>query len=654
MRCSQCGLLQPAASYSKRQHASAKLARCRACVATDVQAEVSQAQERSSQLKDDIQARTAAFCSVCKRSISATCFSRTQLIQKTDATRRCLECASAATAISNHAALAIPSPEEAALPLPRACTAVVPLPYMELARYQACKRLRRRFYSLCLDIGGGAPPVMAFDRWVARCKLEREEAAMQAASAGSAFFFEPLLPVPDAAPRAAEGLIKDLRRTGVLSAEQAAKICSKLATVANKSLTALAAVEGDAEGGADVQVQERGATLRLSLRGAPKLFVEVQRSHFEKLRFLHARHSRRLAATESPSAPALGAIGAIGASVGSSGSCGSGTDARAAAASSAHFLRDVFCMLLRYEALGSHGSQCAVPPAVFELMRERLGVRLECFASPLNAWAERFCSAFADVDAPFGTLGSFFDFSPPHGSFEVNPPFVPELLLAAVHRAEALLAAAERRAAALSFVFVVPQWEPLPFWRHLMGSGWRRGPPLHLAADRHAFVDGAQHTKHDADRLRPSSFGSTIAVLQTARGAAKWVVDASLIEQLAARFEAALPSESSTRARMEKGGGDAVAQLLHRRCRSEAATTATIEEPLSEVPAPERKRKRAPAASEEVRRPEGQVEEVDQDQEQVVDGVCESEEPLRKRAAKTKIKKRAKRKHESGPVSAPS
>ena len=186
MRCSQCGLLQPAASYSKRQHASAKLARCRACVATDVQAEVSQAQERSSQLKDDIQARTAAFCSVCKRSISATCFSRTQLIQKTDATRRCLECASAATAISNHAALAIPSPEEAALPLPRACTAVVPLPYVELARYQACKRLRRRFYSLCLEIGGVAPPVMAFDRWVARCNLEREEAAMQAASAGSA------------------------------------------------------------------------------------------------------------------------------------------------------------------------------------------------------------------------------------------------------------------------------------------------------------------------------------------------------------------------------------------------------------------------------------------------------------------------------------
>lgn len=647
--CAQCGLQQPAASYSKRQHASARKARCRACVATDVQAEVSQAQERSSQLKDDIQGQ-ARFCSVCKRSISATRFSRTQLIQKTDATRRCLECASAATANSNHAALAIPLPEEAALPLPRAaCSAVVPLPYVELARYQACKRLRRRFYSLCMDIGGGAPPVMAFDRWVARCKLEREEAAIQAASAGSEV--EPLLPVPDAAPRAAEGLIKDLRRTGVLSAEQAANIFSKLATVAKKALTELAAVEGDAEGGADVQIQERGATLRLSLRGAPKLFVEVQRSHFEKLRFLHARHSRRLAATDAPSAPALGALGASGAS------CGSGADARAATASSAHFLRDVFCMLVRYEALGSHGSQCAVPPAVFELMRERLGVRLECFASPLNAWAERFCSAFVDVDAPFGTLGSFFDFSPTHGSFEVNPPFVPEVLLAAVHRAEALLAAAERRAAALSFVFVVPQWEPLPFWRHLMGSRWRRGPPLHLAADRHAFVDGAQHTKHDADRLRPSSFGSTIAVLQTARGAAEWVVDASLIEQLAARFEAALPSESSTRARMEKGGGDAVAQLLHRRCRSEAATTATSEEPPSEVLAPERKRerkrKRAPAASEEARRPEGEVEEVDQDQEQLADGVCESEEPTRKQAAKTKIKKRAKRKHESGPVSAP-
>lgn len=72
-----------------------------------------------------------------------------------------------------------------------------------------------------------------------------------------------------------------------------------------------------------------------------------------------------------------------------------------------------------------------------------LGVNFECFASPLNCRYDRFCSAFADVDFPFGSIGSFFHFSPTDGSFEANPPFVPDVILAAVRHAEALL---ERRA----------------------------------------------------------------------------------------------------------------------------------------------------------------------------------------------------------------
>jgi hypothetical protein len=35
-------------------------------------------------------------------------------------------------------------------------------------------------------------------------------------------------------------------------------------------------------------------------------------------------------------------------------------------------------------------------------------------ASPLNARWGSFCSAFADTDAPFGSLGSFFAFRPVH------------------------------------------------------------------------------------------------------------------------------------------------------------------------------------------------------------------------------------------------
>lgn len=45
---------------------------------------------------------------------------------------------------------------------------------------------------------------------------------------------------------------------------------------------------------------------------------------------------------------------------------------------------------------------------MFKLLRERLAVGCECFASPLNASFARYGSAFADVDGPFGSAGSFF------------------------------------------------------------------------------------------------------------------------------------------------------------------------------------------------------------------------------------------------------
>ena len=62
----------------------------------------------------------------------------------------------------------------------------------------------------------------------------------------------------------------------------------------------------------------------------------------------------------------------------------------------------------------------AVVSQVFSLLSKRLGVALECFASPLNTFLGRFCSAFPDVDSAFGSQGSFWSFSPDSGSFQVR------------------------------------------------------------------------------------------------------------------------------------------------------------------------------------------------------------------------------------------
>jgi hypothetical protein len=80
------------------------------------------------------------------------------------------------------------------------------------------------------------------------------------------------------------------------------------------------------------------------------------------------------------------------------------------------------------------------------------------------------CSAFLDVDAPFGSVGSFFapNFAPSRGCYEANPPFVPKVMELMVKKLERLLASPH--AAALSFVVIVPAWSQLPYWKALEAS----------------------------------------------------------------------------------------------------------------------------------------------------------------------------------------
>ena len=105
----------------------------------------------------------------------------------------------------------------------------------------------------------------------------------------------------------------------------------------------------------------------------------------------------------------------------------------------------------------------------------------------------------------------------------------------------------------------------LPFHRRLLASRWRRGEALSIGAEAHGFVDGAQHVKGAADLLRESSFATTVVVLQSAAGAARWPATAEAMEEVREAFKAALPSADDAAARRKRGGGDAVAKLLKRR-----------------------------------------------------------------------------------------
>ena len=138
-------------------------------------------------------------------------------------------------------------------------------------------------------------------------------------------------------------------------------------------------------------------------------------------------------------------------------------------------------------------------------------------------------------------------------------------MLAAVQHAEALLHASEAKGKCLSFAFIVPTWEQLPFHLLLLRSTWRRGEPLLIEAEGHGYLDGAQHEKRPEERSRASSFGSTVAVLQTVAASLRWPVTPELNTRLRSAFAASLPSAATASERQKRGGGDAVAKLLDRR-----------------------------------------------------------------------------------------
>ena len=162
----------------------------------------------------------------------------------------------------------------------------------------------------------------------------------------------------------------------------------------------------------------------------------------------------------------------------------------------------LFALLLRYKSLRGHGFQAAVGPDVWKVLTSKLEVGFECFASPLNAYLPAYSSGFTDVDAPFGSSGSFFGLSALKGSFAANPPFVHSIMDAAAEHALSLLDAATKAQGdhALSFVFFLPGWtESKAFFHYALPPYTLPSPNPHLPALKDAHPGGSSN-----QRLKPT------------------------------------------------------------------------------------------------------------------------------------------------------
>ena len=441
----------------------------------------------------------------------------------------------------------------------------------ELARFGRLKTLRSLLQRLVTQHGGqgaSAPP-LAFERWLARAALRRaaeadpvlpaaagvdaqlvadlsrslprdkaviiaealsarsrDDAARQAA----VFSDAAAEPVPEAATRR---LVKAVRRAGKPLPTDAAAWAA-LATAA-EALAAHARSRAEVRPTYTVAVDRDGPNVRLAAMDgdAPKKpYVLISHDHYAKLTTLHARYGAGGRRAHFLCRDAL--RGAAGRRISGLGPASS---------------RCLPSSVRRRDS--SLATQCAVPGACFESLREFLGNTIECFASPLNCRFERYFSAFPALERAFGSLGSFFDewHRIEAGSFEVNPPFVPEVLAFAAAKVGELLGDGAK--GALSFLAVVPDWgggtstfchRRHPYARAgaaAVGGGALRESPflranVTIPAAEHVFVDGAQHRVRD--RHRPSSWDTgSSPVADASAGCAKWPLDTKTLARARGR-----------------------------------------------------------------------------------------------------------------------
>ena len=183
---------------------------------------------------------------------------------------------------------------------------------------------------------------------------------------------------------------------------------------------------------------------------------------------------------------------------------------------------------------GIHGGgfQAALRGPFFEVLSKHFCCAQECFASPLNCRWRSYCSAFADVDAPFGGRRSFFDFEPKLGCFEANPPFTSGVMLRMVAHMSTLLSRAHEAGLPLCFVVVIPAGgkqveeqahEALKAHEHLTHHEL-------LASREHGYTEGLQHTRRRRHRI--STCDSSVFFLQTAAAAARWPVQEEQMVEL--------------------------------------------------------------------------------------------------------------------------
>ena len=420
-----------------------------------------------------------------------------------------------------------------------------PLPSTEALRAGKIFKLRKQLNSLCRD---RPPPALAFERWLfddllfwgiqhARLAAERTEPL--------SLRLDPVLFGSSPNDRALKTLKSDLVRASIPGndADKIVKAMCKHISLATDEVkrhdSGARQLLGGTSGGQQVVVQRHRHTLDVFLspgkkgqRRTKKQILKLNHEHYAKLCALWRIHT--LKATQADDAKQL---------------------LEPNSALEHRFHQDLYSLLARYYALQGHGFQAACPESVFHVLQERLGVQHECFASPLNCYCGSYSSMFPDTDVPFGSRGSFWNLQVPEegGSFEANPPFVHNVMVAMVDQLDRIFGGDDQRPTApLSFAIILPAWLEDSSYQRLCAHEFLVKHFVISQRD-HGFCDGAQHQRRD--RYRASPYDTAFFLLQNAHGQSKWPSGREFERDLRQAFAAGVPTAAMVKRRKKRGRG---------------------------------------------------------------------------------------------------
>lgn len=152
------------------------------------------------------------------------------------------------------------------------------------------------------------------------------------------------------------------------------------------------------------------------------------------------------------------------------------------------------CVCLRYACILQRGQHWAHHDIFYNLLVNEMGVSIEGFASPLNTRivlqsdTAQFCSLFPDVDAPFGSIGSFFAQDYVGKSLSACPPYTLQLFDDIAAKTKDQIKRAVESGSTLKIIFGIADWEDMELVYFLESSEYTKYRCI-TKKNEYSFVD---------------------------------------------------------------------------------------------------------------------------------------------------------------------